>query len=50
VSELPLTEDATQEDLELAVSVLGPLAIYGGFLRAVLGGIYAERDRARVRS
>lgn len=43
--ELPRTKDASQEDLELAVGVLGELAIYGGFLRAVLGGIYAERER-----
>lgn len=41
--ELPRLEDATEGDLRLAAVTLGPLAMYGGFLRAVLAGIYAER-------
>lgn len=43
--ELPRLEDATREDLELAVSTLGEVAMYGGFLRAALAAIYAERER-----
>ena len=43
MTELPRPEDATDEDLRLAVSAAGNLARYGGFLRAALAGIYAER-------
>jgi hypothetical protein len=44
--ELPELESATREDIALAAYCLGPLAIYGGFLRAALAGIYAERAAA----
>ena len=43
--ELPEVADASEEDLRLAVAVLGGLAMYGGFLRAVLAGIYAGREQ-----
>lgn len=47
-ADLPKVEDATQDDLQLAIELLGPLAQYGGFVRAALGGIAAERQRATV--
>jgi hypothetical protein len=43
-----LVFDATEADLCLAVGVLGPNAMYGGFINAALAGIYAERQRAAV--
>ena len=43
--ELPELEAATVADLRLAAKALGSLARYGGFMRATLAGIYAERNR-----
>ena len=43
---LPPLETAAAPDLELAVRTMGVLSTYGGFLRAALAGIYAERLRA----
>lgn len=45
-TELPRFGDATINDLQLAVNALGSYATYGGFVRAALAGIYAERERA----
>jgi len=44
-SELPELADASEEDLRLAIASVATLATYGGFLRAALAGIYAERAR-----
>lgn len=43
---LPEVANASEEDLCLAVATLGELAMYGGFLRATLAGIYAGREQA----
>jgi hypothetical protein len=40
---LPTLEDASQEDLDLALAAVGSFAMYGGFIRAALAGIYTER-------
>lgn len=42
---LPRPEDASEDDLRLAAQALGPLARYGGFLRAALAGLYAGREK-----
>lgn len=46
--ELPRVEDASDEDLRMAIEALGELGQWGGFLRAALAGIHVERQRATV--
>jgi hypothetical protein len=44
----PRIEDATPDDLRLAIEAVGPdKARYGGLLSCALAGIYAERARAK---
>lgn len=47
-AELPRLEDADEADLQMAIEAMGPLAHYGGFLRAALAGIMIERQRHTV--